>query len=254
MRTSDLRRRRRRQKFASIVTNELIVLELERFLQTYYGGRDGGAVLDVGAGSKPYAPLYEPYFAHSTAVDLVTSPHDTGDLDAFASADDLPHEDASFDCVVCTEVLEHCRDPRAVVRELRRVLRPGGRVFLTTPFLVGLHEMPNDYYRYTPSALRDLAATSGFDVLSLRPRGEYGAVALTILQLPVAKAIERLGRRLGVPLYRPSNPLVYLTIVAPQRAYVALWRRFGREDGGPLGHWTLGYVTVLEAREPTPPD
>ena len=134
VRTSDLRRRRRRQKFASIVTNELIVLELERFLETYYGGRDGGAVLDVGAGAKPYAPLYEPYFERSTAVDLATSPHGTGELDAFASADDLPYEDASFDCVVCTEVLEHCRDPRAVVRELRRVLRPGGRVFLTTPF------------------------------------------------------------------------------------------------------------------------
>ncbi len=241
---------RRQAKFASIITNELILLELEQFLEGHYPRRDGGFLLDVGAGTKPYAPLYEGYFADCAAVDLRTSPHDTSGLDDFASADDLPYEDCMFDCVVCTEVLEHCRNPHGVMRELRRVLRPGGHVFLTTPFLVGLHEMPNDFYRYTPSALRDLAETNGLVVVSLQPRGEYAAVALSIIQLPLTKAFQHLDRLMGVRFYRPENPLVYLTIVAPQRLYLALWRRFAPTNGGPLGHWTLGYITVLAAREP----
>ena len=245
---SAVRRSRRRGKFASIVNNELIVAELERFLETYYPRKDGRALLDVGAGARPYAGLYEQYFAECLAVDLATSPHDTRSVDTFASADDLPYEDGTFDCVVCTEVLEHCRDPRAVMRELRRVVRPDAHVFLTTPFLVGLHEMPNDFYRYTPSALRDLAETSGFEVLSLRPRGEYGGVALTVLQLPLMKAFQGAATVVGSRFYSPANPLVYLTIVLPQRAYAALWQRRRRPEGGRWSHWTLGYVTVLAAR------
>src|SRR5207244_1525396 len=145
-------------------------------------------------------------------------------VDVVASADCLPFEDSSFDCVICTEVLEHCREPSAVLREIHRTLKPGGRLFLTTPFIAPLHEMPNDFYRYTPSALRDLAAQQGLVVTSLRPRGEYVAVALRVLQMPWTKLWQRLSRLTRINLYHPLNPLVYLTIVLPQRVYVALWR------------------------------
>src|SRR5207253_3204464 len=83
------------------------------------------ALADVGAGSRPYAPVYEPHFARTIAADLPDSPHGTAGVDVFAAADSLPFADESFDCAVCTEVLEHCPRPGDVLRELRRVLRPG---------------------------------------------------------------------------------------------------------------------------------
>jgi SAM-dependent methyltransferase len=236
----------------AVISHEIILFELRQFLESSFGGVRACAVLDLGAGRKPYAPVYERYFESSTSVDVPDSPHDIQDVDILASADDLPLEAESFDCVICTEVLEHCPEPTNVLREIARVLKPGGRVFLTTPFLRPLHEMPHDYYRYTPSGLAQLAKTTGLLVRSIRPRGDYTAVALVTLQLPVGKAWYLLAKTTRLPLNSPYNPLVYLTIVLPQQMYVIVWKH-ARMRGGrlkslydKLSYYTLGYVTELE--------
>jgi SAM-dependent methyltransferase len=236
----------------AVISHEIILFELEQFLEFNFGGRRSGAVLDLGAGKKPYAPIYDRYFGSSTSVDVPQSPHGIHGIDILASADALPLGAESFDCVICTEVLEHCPEPSKVLGEIARVLKPGGRVFLTTPFLRPLHEMPHDYYRYTPSGLARLAATTGLLVKSIRPRGDYAAVALVTLQLPVGKAWYLLAKMTRLPLNSPYNPLVYLTIVLPQQAYFIVWKH-ARQRGGrlkrlhdKLSYYTLGYVTELE--------
>lgn len=248
---AELRRQRRAVKPHSIIANEIILAELGRFLIEHYSAKRDGSVLDLGAGVKPYAPLYEPFFSRVRSVDVATSPHDISAVDLLASADALPFEDGYFDCVICTEVLEHCRDPRAVVGEIHRILRPGGHAFVSTPFLHHLHELPFDFYRFTPSALRDLTESGGLEVVSLRPRGEYCAVTLTLLQMPLRKAW-RLSRSVGIDLARPSNPLFFLTVIAPQRLYVAAWRRMRTRKRSilhglyrRLSYHTLGFVTTM---------
>jgi ubiquinone/menaquinone biosynthesis C-methylase UbiE len=235
-----------------MISNETIALELRSFLERHFGSRTGQALLDLGAGTKPYASLYEPYFAASTSVDVDYSPHDIAGVDTIASADDLPFKDASFDCVVCTEVLEHCRRPETVLGEISRVLRPGGRLFLTTPFLRPLHEMPHDYFRFTPSSLRDLAEAAGLSVEEIVPRGDYAALLLLTLQLPLTKLLQRLSHVVHRGFYEYSNPLVYAGIVAPQTAYLALWRSARRHPNGALArvhrklsYYALGYVSTF---------
>ena len=247
-----------RQNLGTLISQEIILDELQDFLARHYPvGADsaapGGSVLDLGAGSKPYAPLYDSHFTLSTAVDVEHSPHDTSGVDQIAPADRLPFEDGSFDCVICTEVLEHCREPRAVMAEIARVLNPRGRAFLTTPFFVPLHELPHDYYRFTPSALEDLAAGAGLRVASIIPRGGYLAVVLRLLQMPITKSWQKLARILRVPVYKAYNPFLFLTVVLPEKAYLAGWRRARRHRSGglagvraKLSHHTLGYVTELE--------
>jgi ubiquinone/menaquinone biosynthesis C-methylase UbiE len=66
-----------------------------------------------------------------------------------ADAHDLPFADGAFDVVVCGEVLEHVKSPIGVLAEARRVLRPGGRLVATVPFLYRIHADPHDYGRYT---------------------------------------------------------------------------------------------------------
>lgn len=242
----------RSRNLGSIISNEIVLSELARFLSAHYPLGGGGAVLDLGAGTKPYAPLYERHFASCTSVDVPHSPHDVSGVDVLASADALPFPDASFDCVICTEVLEHCPDPRAVLRDVHRVLKPGGRAFFTTPFLVPLHELPYDFFRYTPPALELLATEAGFVEIVVRPKGDYVAVALTVLQLPLTKLWQRLAKLVRINLYHPYNPFVLATVLAPQVLYVALWKRVRRRDGGrlrrlsdKLSYYTLGYVTTL---------
>ena len=111
--------------YASLVTNQVILDAMVTFLTETKQRRPKSRLLDLGAGSKPYERLYRSYFPDSTSVDVPHSPHDISGVDVTAWADDLPFADGSFDCVICTEVLEHCPDPAAVVREVHRVLTPG---------------------------------------------------------------------------------------------------------------------------------
>ena len=245
----------------TLTSQQIILDELQDFLAEHYGAdraASAGTVLDLGAGAKPYAPVYDAYFGSSTAVDVPHSPHDTGGVDVLASADSLPFGDGSFDCVICTEVLEHCRDPRAVMAEIARVLKDGGRAFVTTPFFVPLHEMPHDYYRFTPSALEDLAAGAALEVRSIHARGGYLAVALRVLQMPLTKIFQRLSRVTRLPLYSRFNPLVYVTVVLPEQLCLSAWRRGRRRSAGRLArlqerssYYTLGYMTQLEKVRPT---
>lgn len=246
------------QNLGTLISQQIILDELQDFLARRYPARGDsssptGSVLDLGAGSKPYAPLYDSHFAASTAVDVEHSPHDTSAVDLLAPADRLPFADGSFDCVICTEVLEHCREPRAVMAEIARVLGVGGKAFITTPFFVPLHELPHDYYRFTPPALEDMAAGAGLRVTSIVPRGGYLAVVMRLLQMPITKVWQKLARLLRMPLYSAYNPVLFLTVVLPEKAYLSAWRRARRRRSGEftgvranLARHTLGYVTELE--------
>jgi SAM-dependent methyltransferase len=153
------------------------------FVSAYAQELDPGArVLDAGAGDAPYRELFD----HCTYVttDWSNSVH-TGarGADIIASLDCLPIPDASFDAVLCTQVLEHVDDPFAALIELYRVLRPGGRLGLTVPLVWPLHEEPFDFFRYTPHSLESLMTRAGFTDVEVSPRNGYFATIAQLLRL-----------------------------------------------------------------------
>lgn len=85
------------------------------------------------------------------------------------SLDRLPFADESFDTVLCNAVLEHVEPIDAVMAELVRVLRSGGRMILAIPFLQPFHESPNDFRRYTAEGMRQLGETHGLRMIAIRP-------------------------------------------------------------------------------------
>lgn len=86
----------------------------------------------------------------------------------------LPFEDGEFDLVLCAETIEHVRDVQLFLSEIRRVLRPGGTLALTTPASPALARPPDPlspHLRFfTKRSLRRLLDELGFDVRSLERR------------------------------------------------------------------------------------
>jgi SAM-dependent methyltransferase len=83
----------------------------------------------------------------------------------------LPLGDCSFDTIILSDVLEHIPEPALLWGEMARILSPGGRVLMNTPYFYPLHEIPYDYYRYSCYALRRFAENQGFEVLQLKAIG-----------------------------------------------------------------------------------
>ena len=124
--------------------------------------------------------------------------------DLHGSIDAIPVDDASFDRVLCLQVLEHVPDPDAAVRELRRVVRDGGRVLLSTHGIYPFHPNPDDLWRWTHTGLERLFQTNA-EWASVRVRPGAGTAA-TVAML-VAHVVDLLAKRAHL---RPAGaPLVW---------------------------------------------
>jgi SAM-dependent methyltransferase len=90
----------------------------------------------------------------------------------------IPVEDGRFDAILFNQVMEHIPEPLTALKELRRVLKPGGRMLCTAPLFYEEHEQPYDFYRYTQFAWRKLMAEADLEVLRLDwMEGYFGTVA-----------------------------------------------------------------------------
>lgn len=127
-----------------------------------------GVTLDVGCGRKPYEKNFFAGAEKYVGMDYLT---DRSTPDVIGSATDIPLADTSFDTVVSTEVLEHVPDPLKALREMYRVLKPGGYLILSTPMYWPRHEVPYDYFRYPYDGLLHLIKESGFELVELFNRG-----------------------------------------------------------------------------------
>ena len=119
----------------------------------------GGAILDIGSARGSYT---KEHFQNVTTLDLVPP------ADVIGSIMELPFDDASFDCIVCLETLEHVKDPFKALSEVYRVLKPGGKFVGSAPFTYELHgEEYGDYWRFTRQGWEELL--KNFKKVSIEP-------------------------------------------------------------------------------------
>ena len=179
--------------------------------------RARGRVLDVGCASR----WIERWLAPGCSYVGLDYPATGRDLykarpELFADASELPLQDATFDTVVLLEVLEHLRRPCEALREAARVVRPGGTVLLSMPFLYPVHDAPHDYQRLTIHGLiRDVEA-AGLRIERAAPAlgsaETAGLMASLALGGAAAKLIEQRDLRVVlVPVLALAIPLVNFT-------------------------------------------
>jgi len=146
--------------------------------------------LNIGSGGEVEAILRS-HELRLTSIDLDADRRP----DIVMDACDLKFSDGTFDAVLMFEVLEHVPTPHLAAAEIHRVLKPGGYLYLSTPFVFGIHDAPHDYFRYTKFGLQFLFKE--FDDLKILERNSYlESVVVMLLRLGMAE--DKTSRRVGV--------------------------------------------------------
>lgn len=210
------------RNLGAIIVDELRFEFLQHALQQI-GKRP--SLLDLGCGQKPYRELYAAYTQKSFGLDVPTTQHGMQAIDVQGRGTELPFIDQAFDLVFCTEVMEHVAEPKRMLQEIHRVLKPGGYLILTTPFLVPVHEAPYDFFRYTPYGLQHLLEQASFCIVSRETFAEaFGVLISLVVQLQL-KFWSALANLLRFPrLYSLLNPIIFFLVYLPQRVYLTLLR------------------------------
>jgi SAM-dependent methyltransferase len=190
-----------------------------------------GSMMDFGCGSKPYKSLFK--VSEYVGVDYQGQghSHENEIIDVFYDGRHLPFGDNRFDSIFSSEVFEHVFNLEEMVKELHRVLKPGGKMLVTCPFAICEHEAPNDFARYSSYGLKDLLERNGFEVLIFE---KSGSAVETICQLYVSyfyahvvrkllgkiPVVRSLARVVIVPLLNAISVLLHMLLPAGNDLYM----------------------------------
>jgi SAM-dependent methyltransferase len=172
--------------------------DLREALPTLYG-----RVLDVGCGSKPYAAWLDAgKVVQHLGIDIYPGPN----VDVVITLSvPWPLETASFDAILCTQVLEHVENLEHVLSEMHRVLKPGGTLLASIPFAYNEHDLHHDYRRLSLNGARCLLEKD-YEIQALKAQGGIGSTLAIfwlnwINQSMTAHKVTRFARALLLPVW-----------------------------------------------------
>lgn len=157
----------------NLFSHNWLALKINNRVFSNYKNLLRGLVIDLGCGTAPYKEDILKLADEYIGVDWKSSLHDQSNVDIFADlCERLPFSDEYVDTIVSFEVMEHLREPNLFLSECYRILKRGGILFITVPFMWHVHEAPYDYYRYTRYGLEYMLKKNGFvDVIISEKNG-----------------------------------------------------------------------------------
>lgn len=154
---------------------------------------NGSKVLDVGAGGCPHRKLFThcEYFSQDfvqLSDEQIQNQVGYGQIDFVSDIVNIPVPDKSYDVILCTEVIEHVPEPISAIKEISRILRPGGILLITAPLQSGLHQEPYHFYGgYTKYWYQKFLAENNFSDINIEPNGSlfttYFSLGLTTFKV-----------------------------------------------------------------------
>lgn len=196
-----------------------------------------GKTLDVGCGASPYKHIIDKkssYLGIDRKEQRTFGYHNKDVI--YFKGDRIPLKTGSINNIVCTEVMEHVLEPETLLEEMKRVLKKGGRAFVTIPWSARNHYVPNDYHRYTSSMLKILF--HNFGEVKIHTRGTDISVIFSKIIVTCIRAfipdvwIKILFLPVSVLLF---IPLIFLSAIC---GHISLLFGFGSNQD-PLGYTVI---------------
>jgi len=158
--------------------------------------------------------------------------------DYLCDARNMPFDNEYADIIICSEMLEHVDGVDDVLKEIHRVLKPNGKIYICVPFSMHVHSAPYDYGRYTACFWEQHLNKFGFEILELEEQGGYWATKIN-MNKRFLKCFRRKNR------YNPFLVIVYLVCVIQRMLWLVL------ESINPMKEigYTTGYGIVVKKTE-----
>jgi len=193
-------------------------------------------ILDIGSGNSPYRKIFD--YENYISADIEHYP----EVDVICDATSLPFDNGKFDAIICTEVLEHLEAPEKALCEISRVLKPGGYLITSIPFMFGKHTR-YDYVRWSDLGIKKLLNNHSLNIIWIENRGKiFSMMAELVRQLPA----ELLG-----PFSRDSNNFfkygilfLYYLLIIPITILLRNMDNYVKND-----NITIGYILIGQKEE-----
>ncbi len=185
--------------------------------------------MDFWCGEKPYKNLFQA--TEYIGVDMKVSGHDNSQnqIDIFWDGKHIPVEDNFFDSFLATEVLEHVFNIDEILDEIHRVIKTWWYGIVTIPFMIGEHEEPYDFARYTYFGIQDILKKHNFSIIEHNRLGNTYSTLLQLMRWYVTQLVHSQENKilqifLNIILWLPSqiliNTLSFLNFSKNQKIYL----------------------------------
>jgi SAM-dependent methyltransferase len=181
----------------------------ENVIRTY----SRGILVDVGCGDVPYYMIYRDLIEDNICIDWAGEGRESPFLDKTADLNQgIPLDGGIADTVLCTDVLEHIHNPELLFSEMARIMKNGGKLVLTVPFMYWIHNAPHDYHRYTKYMLEEFCRRNDMKVITLEAYGGYPEIIYDLIHkgyifynFPLRRLFLAFWESLGLVLYRKKS-------------------------------------------------
>lgn len=203
------------------VFGALALVRVEKKFRDTFGSEH--TVLNLGTGplQKSNDIIAVDYFPYQN-VDLV------------ADITDMPIKDDAIDAIICEYVLEHTKDPEKIMKEIFRVLKPGGKAGIAVPFVATFHSAPDDYYRWTALGLKESLERAGFEVETVEISVGPTSAFLNVLSEWVAVLLS-----FGIKKLHSVILIIMLILTAPFNLLDLILHRFPHASNTAHAFYTI---------------
>lgn len=154
---------------AKKISRKNLTFFLRKDLESLIRIKEDTKLLNVGSGGEIFDVIKKIGFSSVFSIDIDKNRNPDKVIDV-CDEDFTQKINFKPNCIVICEVIEHLKNPFLAIRNLENILEKDGYLILSSPFILGIHDAPNDYFRYTEYGLKLLL--KNFKIISLKKRND----------------------------------------------------------------------------------